>query len=123
MDYEYGVGNFYYKSFIEQEKKEYTKFNFFGKNEKTEKLIDKKVKETEKQIWTRINEFIKKNKLEIINIESIVVYRFCSGGSIVGTEIISNDNKYGCEVIGHRIYYRKRIIKIDPLDILQEKDQ
>ena len=55
-------------------------------------------------IWKRINDFIIKNDLDVVNIESIVLCKFLTGGatSIVS---VSNDNS---NIIGHRLYYRKQ---------------
>ena len=107
VEMEYGMTNFYYESHDVKEKKTYIKPRLFGGSYVKEEIVNKSVRETDEEIWKRINSFVARNKLTIINVESITVYKLESGGESGHTEYFSNDNTSGCKIVGYRIFYRK----------------
>ena len=98
----YGVCCFYYKDFeIEETVHEEVK-SLLGKSKQKLKVNKKKVRETPEELWQRINDSIRENHLEVINIESIFDSEFYTGGNYSMKQCVNN-----YDVGGFRIFYKK----------------
>ena len=90
----YGTISFFYSTL----KNEYTITSqtrpLFGKSQTKLQTFHENVKETDEQLWDRINTHIKNNNWEAVSIESI--YKSSN------KSLITNKN-----VIGYRIFYKK----------------
>ena len=106
MSYIYSTKNFYYQTIKKQKKKIVTEYFLFKACEQKEIMVDKEVQETDEELWTRINQFIKINQVDIINIESIITYIFSRGGEFTEPVRISSDNINKCKIIGYRLFYK-----------------
>ena len=109
-----GVTCFYYKYFEMEDTITCQTRPLFGKSKTKLQTVSKKIKETDKQLWIRINQYINEQKLEVINVESIYQCQLCTGGgNYCNTQPVTNK----C-VIGYRIFHRLNQIdaKIDMSD-------
>jgi len=102
----YNTINCYYKYFdVEPDfiKLDGKKMSFFNKKEPK----NTRIRETDEEIWKRINAYIDLHKLVIINFEAIYNYKITTGGDFCQQERITNDNIVGCDnIIGYRLFYK-----------------
>lgn len=99
--FEYGKHDFHFLMIEEKYNKLCKVYHLFGKSEQKEKTLVEYKKETDKQIWKRINKYILEHNLKIINIETIIGSQYITGGP-VSKDTISNNS-----IHGYRIFYKK----------------
>lgn len=106
MSLKHGVTTFHYKYFNEREKV-ITSSWWYGTDES---YVDKEVKETDCQLWKRIDDFVNENQVVVINIETITRSSFCTGGRPERVYICNQDADFTYawnNIIGYRVFYRK----------------
>ena len=107
MSSTYGTKTFYYQTFKELVEQEYVEKRTFRKPKKKVQMIDKEVRETDEQLWKRINEFIQNYNLTIINFETVVRTLLPVGNWAPTYQNIYNDNRGKNEIIGYRLFYNQ----------------
>lgn len=99
----YGVITFTYTDFPVEKTIYKEKKNIFGKIELKEKKNKSFRKETDEEIWRRINKTIAEHKLKVVGFESIYEYRIrdnCNSESTV-KHVSSKD------IIGYKLFYHR----------------
>lgn len=66
LRYEFGVHSFYFEYITVKTKILKPSFDLFDKSEPKEELVEKQIRETNKQLWKRINNHININNWFII---------------------------------------------------------
>ena len=98
----YGLFNYYYNYFdVEPDfiKLDEKKLSFFSKKKEPKQI---KVRETDEEIWKRINAHIDLHNLVVINFEAIYSCKIITGGDVCRRERVSNES-----VVGYRIFYKE----------------
>lgn len=78
------------------------KKNIFGKMELKNKVVKTTRKETEDEIWRRINKTINEHKLKVTNFESIYEYRIRDHNSDYTVKHVSSK-----DIIGYKLFYHR----------------